>query len=87
MIDRFGVQRYLQDSQKVHVDEYGTLWRMDLPDDEAIVVVQVTNSTPEIDGSFKDYWLRVPPTITRAREGIAWTFGLSEMDYQPEVMT
>jgi hypothetical protein len=26
----------------------------------------------------------VHPTITSADEAVAWTFGLSELDYQPE---
>ena len=29
------------------------------------------------------YWLRVPPTITRAREAVAWSFNLPEEQYQP----
>jgi hypothetical protein len=29
------------------------------------------------------YYLRVPPTVTRADEAVAWTFGLEAGDYQP----
>lgn len=34
---------------------------------------------------FKDYMLRVPPTIRTAREAVAWTFGLEAEDYEPGV--
>jgi len=89
MIERFGADRYLRDAgaEKVHVDEYGALWRLDVPDDEALVMVQVTNSTPEPDGTFKDYWLRVPPNIRTARGAVAWTFGETARGYRPLVQT
>lgn len=29
------------------------------------------------------YWLRVPPTITRARDAVAWSFGLEPAAYAP----
>jgi hypothetical protein len=53
--------------------------------DEAVVVVEVQNSTPESDGSRKTYFLRVPPRTQTAREGVAWTFGLGEEQYAPGV--
>ena len=31
----------------------------------------------------KEYWLRVPPTMTRARDAVAWTFDLAPDDYVP----
>jgi hypothetical protein len=49
------------------------------------VVVKVVNSTPEPDGSFKDYLLRVPPDIRTPREAVAWTFATD--DYRPAVQT
>ena len=50
-------------------------------------MVQVTNSTPEPDGSFKDYWLRVPPDTERAKQAVAWTFGKTEADYDVALQT
>ena len=50
-------------------------------------VVKVINSTKELDGTYKIYWLRVPPHITSAKDGVAWTFGLSKDDYNPKVET
>jgi hypothetical protein len=40
--------------------------------------VQVTNATPEPDGTHRAYWLRVPPGMRTARQAVAWTFDLDE---------
>ncbi|MDQ3573648.1 MAG: hypothetical protein M3404_01805, partial [Actinomycetota bacterium] len=89
MLDRFGADRYLRESgaEKVHSDDWGTLWRARVPDDEDLVMVEVVNSTPEPDGSSKDYWLRVPPSCNSARQAVAWTFGESADTYAPAVQT
>ncbi|MCK2221853.1 hypothetical protein MF672_049810 [Actinomadura sp. ATCC 31491] len=86
MLEHFGIDRYLAESgaQPLQRDETGVLWRIDLPDDEPITMVEVVNSTPEPDGSRRTYFLRVPPWVRRAREGVAWTFGVEEKDYRPE---
>lgn len=52
--------------------------------DEPFQMVEVVNSTPEPDGSFKHYFLRVPPTIQDADEAVAWTFNLDKSLYVPE---
>ncbi|MEU6356084.1 DUF6745 domain-containing protein [Streptomyces sp. NPDC047072] len=85
MLEYYGYDRYLADSdaQPVHRDETGILWRIDLVDDEAVVMVEVVNSTPEPDGTHRTYWLRVPPTTRTAKEGVAWTFGLVSEVYEP----
>ncbi|MBB5777702.1 DUF6745 domain-containing protein [Nonomuraea jabiensis] len=86
MLEHFGLDRYLAESgaKPVHSDETGVLWRVDLSDDEPLVMVEVVNSTPEPDGTSRTYFLRVPPWVERAREGVAWTFGVAEEDYRPE---
>ncbi|GIH48061.1 hypothetical protein SAMN05421833_11622 [Microbispora rosea] len=86
MLEHFGLDRYLAESgaRPRHFDETGVLWRIDLPGDEPVVMVEVVNSTPEPDGTRRTYFLRVPPWVTRAREGVAWTFGVREEDYRPE---
>ncbi|GAA2855505.1 hypothetical protein GCM10010517_13670 [Streptosporangium fragile] len=86
MLEHFGYDRYLAESgaTPVHRDETGVLWRIDLDDDEPVVMVEVVNATAEPDGTFNRYWLRVPPATRTAREGVAWTFQLSEADYRPE---
>lgn len=53
------------------------------PTHEVVVMVEVVNATPEPDGTFKTYFLRVPPEIRTAREGVAWTFGMQEGRYRP----
>jgi hypothetical protein len=89
LIERFGLDDYLKNGKviKIHKDNCGTLWRMDVEGDEPIMVVQVVNSTAEPDGIFKEYFLRVPPNIVRAKQAVAWTFGLTEDEYVPLVET
>jgi len=89
MIGRYGPERYLLDSraEAVHRDDFGVLYRKFIPNDEPLVMVKVVNSTPEADGSFKDYFLRVPPAMERARQAVAWTFGKMENEYEPAVQT
>ncbi|MFF6988893.1 DUF6745 domain-containing protein [Streptomyces sp. NPDC010273] len=86
MLEYYGYDRYLTDSgaRPLHRDETGTLWRIDLADDEPVVMVEVLNSTPEPDGTHRTYWLRVPPSTRTARAGVAWTFGLDAETYAPQ---
>jgi len=37
--------------------------------------------TPEPDGTYKQYFLQVPPTVRSARQAVAWTYGLTEHEY------
>ena len=73
MIERYGTERYVRDSgaECVHTlpgNYYikglrgAKLYRKARPDDTDIIVVAVRNSTPEPDGSIKEYMLRVDPT-------------------------
>ncbi len=89
MLEHFGFERYLHESgaARLHSDEYGVLWRVAIPGDEPLVMVEVINSTAEPDGSFRTYFLRVPPQTSTARAGVAWTFGLTEQEYAPEQQT
>jgi hypothetical protein len=85
MLEHYGSDRYLREmgATRLHQDAAGTLWRAAVPGDEPLVMVEVVNATPEPDGTSRVYWLRVPPWIRTAREGVAWTFGLSEEQYRP----
>ncbi len=87
MIQRYGEGKFLIDSQAdlIHEDECGALFRKEMRDDEPLQMVRVKNSTPEPDGSYKHYFLRVPPDITTARAGVAWTFGFSPDEYDPSI--
>ncbi|MFJ8228991.1 DUF6745 domain-containing protein [Streptomyces sp. NPDC094448] len=85
MLEFYGYDRYLAESgaRPVHRDEAGILWRIPMNGDEDVVMVEVVNSTPEPDGTYRTYWLRVPPSTGTAKEGVAWTFGLDEKEYEP----
>ncbi|WP_189216344.1 MULTISPECIES: DUF6745 domain-containing protein [Streptomyces] len=85
MLEHYGYDRYLAESgaEPVHRDGTGVLWRIPLPGDEDVVMVEVVNATPEPDGTYRTYWLRVPPRTRTAREGVAWTFGLDADAYAP----
>lgn len=80
MVDIYGVANYLQDTnaELIHEDDFGTLYRKILNDDEPIYVVKVINSTPEPDGSYKDYFLRVDPNayggLKTAHQAVASTW-------------
>ena len=73
MIERFGASRYIKDSgaEIVHSlpDNYyvrglqgAKLYRKPRSDDSDIIMISVMNSTPEPDGSIKEYNLRIQPT-------------------------
>jgi hypothetical protein len=87
MMDIYGESRYLIDSDATEVDrsKYGTLYRLPIRGDESLVMVKVRNSTPEPDGTYKHYFLRVPPSIMSAKAAVAWTFGLDENHYHPNL--
>lgn len=90
MIERYGLQKFMADCGAVRIgaDECGELYKKNLgPNEEPMVFVKVKNATEEPDGSFKDYFLRVPPNIRKAREAVAWTFDVPASDYKPELQT
>jgi hypothetical protein len=89
MLEHFGYERYLREAgaRRLGTDACGVLWQLSFNDDEPLTMVEVINSTPEPDGTSRVYWLRVPPTTRTARAGVAWTFGLTEEEYQPLVQT
>lgn len=79
-------------AQVVHRDErFGTLYA--LPGErrfEPMYIVRVTNSTAEPDGTFAEYFLRVPPRFWRVQDALAWTFGLDRRNgprYEPLIET
>lgn len=93
MLERFGFQRYMEavGAEVVAADEYGELLEYDTPWAflaHRLRAVRVTNSTPEPDGTYRTYILRVPPDTPTPRAGLAWTFGLDRAeDYSPDLMT
>jgi hypothetical protein len=96
MIERFGVERFVREgrAELVNSDETGRLWRWQQrwagPGSRAwepVVMVEVVNATAELDGTFRTYFLRVPPNTRTAREAVAWTFGLEGDAYGPRAET
>jgi hypothetical protein len=89
MMERFGHARYIRESgaRQINRDDWGTLWRTGVPDDEPLVMVALVNSTPEPDGSFHEYMIRVPPDVQTAHQAVAWTFGLEAHEYVPLAQT
>lgn len=62
-------------------DPLGALYRKPRIGDNDIVFVRVINSTPDPDGSSREYFLRVPPTVKTPTEGIAWSFDMTPEEY------
>ncbi len=87
MIDIYGDAKYLQDAgaKMIHEDECGQLYQLDIRGDEPIMMAKVRNSTPEPDGTYKFYFLRVPPSMTSARQAVAWSFQMTAAEYNPQV--
>lgn len=89
MLERYGHERYLHDmgAEKVHSDDFGTLWRAPVPGDEPLVMVEVVDASPKPDGTFRNYLIRVPPTMRTAKEAVAWTFGKHTPEYHLDFET
>ncbi|HIN67436.1 MAG TPA: hypothetical protein EYM95_22575 [Candidatus Obscuribacterales bacterium] len=86
LIELYGASRYLHDAgaKLLQSDEYGELYQIEIHNDEPLTMVKVKNSTIEPDGTYKDYFLRVPPNTQTAREAVAWTFNIDNPDeYSP----
>jgi hypothetical protein len=83
MLEHYGYGRFLREgyAQRLAADECGVLWRAHFGDhdtDEPVIVVEMRDGT-------ESRWLRVPPATRTAREGVAWTFGLTADAYAPLV--
>ena len=96
MCELYGWVNFFRDSGAELLDEQTDqlghplrLWRSEaLPDEpEPIVMVEVTNSTPEPDGHYKTYTLRVDPSHTNAFDAQASLFMMDTEVYAPELET
>lgn len=85
LLDMYGDEKFIEDSNAIVLDSdrHGVLYQYNFKSDEPLVMVKVKNSTCEPDGTYKYYYLRVPPTMATAREAVAWTFGLTADEYDP----
>jgi hypothetical protein len=80
-LDRYGADRYLVDSgaKEIHRDDWGILYRSEIPDDEPLVMVNVVNSTPEghyeETGEFEEYVDPIYRDLTPEEEAYADEYG------------
>ena len=88
MIEVLTPERFIAQggAYRIAQDETGVLWRQRWRW-EAWAAVEVTNGTPEPDGTRKRYFLQVPANMRTAREAVAWTYGLPEARYRPIMRT
>lgn len=107
LLERFGEHKYLLHGQfeilDTDSDQFGRerqLLRKNIANDEPLVYVKVTNSSPELDDSFRTYFLRVHPELrpmlkddTRdfgdaqkltCHNAVASTFGKTGENYHPD---
>ena len=89
MMNIYGQDNFIKNGKSIliHQDEWGKLWKKEVPDDEPVVMVEVLNSTPEPDGEFKTYFIRVKPDVTTAHEAVASTFKRTSENYRPIAQT
>lgn len=83
MIERMGMERFISESgaELIHRHERGELFSIDLPGDPERVLRSVRVKDPSTG---REYFLRVPPTIKRADDAVAWTFGFDlAKNYRP----
>jgi hypothetical protein len=84
MIEIMTPERYIREGDAVNIseDDSGILWTRAWSSWDAWSAVEVINGTPEPDGTHKHYFLQVPPTVRTARQAVAWTYGLTELEYR-----
>lgn len=65
MTELYGEAKFIQDlgAKPLDKSEHGTLYRVEVPDDEPLVMVRVEDSTPKPDGEREIYWLKVHPEL------------------------
>ncbi|MBS1954171.1 MAG: hypothetical protein JST89_08295 [Cyanobacteria bacterium SZAS-4] len=88
MLERYGIEKFITDSgaELLNEDEFGQLYHLEMRQD-SFNMVRVFNRTAEPDGTFRMYFIAVPPDIATARDGVAWSFNMKGEDYDPRVET
>jgi len=81
LIENYGFEKFVRGvgGRTLHKDGESQLIRISATKlSEPIVVVKVKDASTD-----KTYLLRVPPTTKTCKAGIAWTFGLTEEEWNP----
>lgn len=81
-VDRYGEERFMEDLGAEIIDKNNDNYLMRVEQEPPFVFLKLKDSSTD-----RRYMLRVPPEIKSVLGGIAWSFGLEENDYKPEVET
>lgn len=105
MMELYGEGRFIEGigAKPVHSDAFGTLFSVEIPGDERLVLVRVDDATPMPDGTRQVYYLRVHPELRpllqvsparfgnpqapTARNAVASLAGLTGAEYAPRLET
>jgi hypothetical protein len=87
-IERIGFERFFKALRAAPLDDTaaGKLFRAG-HGETATTVVRVEDAVHGPDGKPHVHWLPVPPHVQSAREGVAWTFGKTEREWDPLIQT
>lgn len=91
-LEIYGYERMVADRSfiKIHrdSDKEMSLYRFESPGlHEPLVVIQLKNSSPEKDGTYKLYFICVPPNMKTCQQAVAWTFDKEINEYHPSIET
>lgn len=80
-----GPEKLMEKAEIIHKDPAKNQILFKVPGifTEPVAYIQVINSTAELDGTFKKYYLCVPPTMKTCKDAVAWTFGKDGATYNP----
>lgn len=95
LIDRIGIDVFLRkaNSREVAADDYGRLYHItnqrEASEEPTIAFVRLLNSSPDpgTTDEYREYLLRVPPTVTTPHEAVAWSFDKTPATYHLLVQT
>jgi len=78
-----------KDTKIIHTDKEKdmVLFQFNVGLTDPVSYLKVVNSTQEHDGSYKNYYLCVPPNMKTCKEAVAWTFRMEEEEYKPSQET
>lgn len=84
LINEYGDKKFFAEvgAKVIHRDGSSRLMRVETELMPAMVMVEVKDSS-----TGERYLLRVPPTIRKCKEAIAWTFNMDDSDYAPKKET
>ena len=83
ILREIGLQRAVDAMGLAPIQEDGAGRFYRLSPDGVLCAVRVRDRVAGADGTPLIHWMFVPPHVVTAREGVAWSFGLSEAEYAP----